>query len=75
MNVKRIEKKLLIFLKISTLEYERQTMAFILFDIQANFLIGTFLIKLTQTEKTGSTSTFFIPLRNLKIGFYTFGVR
>ena len=41
-----------------------------LFEFLDQFMIGTFLIKLTQFEKTGSIGKLFISLENLKIKFH-----
>ena len=38
-----------------------------LFDFQEKFMIDTFLIKLTQFEKTKSIGTIFIPLGSPEI--------
>ena len=59
-----------------------------LFEFQEQFMIGPFLIKLAQFEKTRSIAIFFIPLGNLNIkthfrnelnqvfrDIYTFAVR
>ena len=41
-----------------------------LFEFQGPFMIGAFLNKLTQFEKTGSIGKFSIPLENLVIKFH-----
>ena len=38
-------------------------MPFQLFEFLEQFMIGAFLITLTQLEKTGSTGKVFIPLK------------
>ena len=40
------------------------------FEFLEQFMIGQFLIKLTQFEKTGSKNKIFISLGNLKIKFH-----
>ena len=42
-------------------------MALKIFELQEQCIIDTFLIKLTQFEKTGKLEKKFIPLENLKI--------
>ena len=48
--------------KISNLEFQRKNSSFALFELPERFVIGTFFIKLTQFEKTGSTDKVFTPL-------------
>ena len=52
-------------------------MALKLFELVEQFIMESFLLKLTQFEKTGSKGKTFISLGNLIINFhlYTFAVR
>ena len=46
-------------------------MALKLFEFHEHFITGTFLVKLTQFQKTELLGQVFIPLGNLKIKFET----
>ena len=64
---KETEKKLTFFLKQSPLAFRSKNYkASMLFEFQYKFMVGTFLIKLTRFEKTGSIGTFFKMLGNLE---------
>ena len=45
-------------------------MALKLFEFEEQFMMDTFLLKLTQFEKTGSIGKIFISLENLIINFH-----
>ena len=59
------ERKLNCFLK--NLIFKEKKLLLTLFEFLELFIIGFFLIKLTQFEKTGSISKIFISLGNLNI--------
>ena len=57
------KQKKTFFEKIATFEFQRKKMVpFKLFEFLERFMIGAFLITLSQLEETGSTGNFFIPL-------------
>ena len=58
-----IKKTLTLLEKISNLEFRRENSSFALIELPERFVIGTFFIKLTQFEKTGSTDKVFTPLK------------
>ena len=67
----QVNKKLLAcFLNKSQFSnFKKKQMHLKLFELLEQFMVDTFLIKLTQFEKTGSTSKSLIPLGNLKVKF------
>ena len=71
MNARKLGKKIDLFLlKCSTFEFRtKKLMALKLFEFVEQFLMHTFLFKLTQFGKTGSMGKTFISLGNLIINF------
>ena len=63
MNASKYKKNTLKLLKISAFKFQRKKwMPFKLFEILEQFMMGAFVITLTQLERTGSTAKVFIPL-------------
>ena len=56
------KRKLTCFFKNLNFQFLLKKMALKLFEYQEQFLIDTFLIKLTKLEKTGSFGKIFISL-------------
>ena len=63
MNASKHKKNTDFVEKISTINIQRKNqMPFKLFEFLEQFMIGAFLITLTQLEKPGSSGKVFIPL-------------
>ena len=71
MNARKLKKNRLVFFnqKSSTFELRMKKKALKLFEIAEQFMADTFLLKLTQFEKTASIGKTFISLGNLIIKF------
>ena len=54
----------------SIIDFRRKQMALKLFEFVKQFRMATFLLKLTQFEKTGSSRKTIISLGNLIINFH-----
>ena len=72
MNARKLKQKLTCFFhKSSTFEFRRKKQtALKLFELIEQFMMDTFLLKLTQFEKTGSKGKTFISLGNLINNFH-----
>ena len=66
---KETEKNRLVFRKSSTFEFRRKIDCLRGFWIFEQFMMDTFLFKITQFEKTGSIGKTYISLGNLRINF------
>ena len=69
MNEGNRKKNRLIFVKSSTFDFELKNMPLKFFEFQEQFVIGAFLIKLTQFEKTRSIGKLFVSLFLIEFQF------
>ena len=68
MNRKKT-KKYKFFQKFQLSTFEKIYMDLRLFELREQCFNNNILLKLTQFEKTGSTTKFFIPLENVQMKF------
>ena len=70
MKARKLKKKRLYFKNLQLLNFEEKIDGLKFFEFVKPFVMNTFMLKLTQFEKTGSIGKTFISLGNLIINFY-----